>query len=230
MSSQSPASAFHGGLVVSCQALPGEPLYRDGGGVMPLLARAAAQSGAVGIRASSARDVREIRAAVDLPVIGLVKREYPPFEPFITPTMREVDELIEVGADVIAFDATLRERPDGESVAAFVAGIRERDPNVPLMADIATHDDALAAAAAGVDLIGTTLRGYTEATRDAVVPDATFVASLAAAVDVPIVAEGRIHSPEQARAMLDAGAWCVVVGGAITRPAEITARFVAALA
>lgn len=229
MTRSSLSERLAGGLVVSCQALPGEPLHTETGGVMPLMAIAAQRAGAVAIRSNSARDVAQIKDAVDLPVIGLIKREYPPFEPFITVTMEEVDALVEAGADAIALDCTLRERPDGLTPAAFVARIRERHPGVPLMADIATYEEGIAAAEAGVDLIGTTLSGYTPQSAGAPVPDLPLVERLARDTEVPIVAEGRIRRPEQARAALDAGAHCVVVGGAITRPLEIATEFVDAL-
>lgn len=222
-------AGLRGGLVVSCQALPGEALYRPEGGVMPLLAQAAERAGAVAIRANSVRDIAEIKAAVALPVLGIIKQEYPPFEPYITVTETEVDALVEVGADIIAIELTARERPDGRSARAWVAEIRRRHPGVRLMADIATFEEGLAAAEAGVDLVGTTLSGYTPQSVGAPAPNLDLVSRLAEAIPVPVVAEGRLHTPESARAALEAGAYCVVVGGAITRPQEIAARFVAAL-
>ncbi|MBC7595201.1 MAG: N-acetylmannosamine-6-phosphate 2-epimerase [Kineosporiaceae bacterium] len=221
---------LRGGLVVSCQALPGEPLFVAGGGVMPLLATAAEQGGAVGIRCNSTRDVREIKEAVGLPVIGLIKNQYPPYEPYITATMAEVDALVAAGADVVALDLTDRERVDGLSPAAFILQIRDKHPGLALMADIATLDEGLAAAAAGVDFVGTTLSGYSPQSRGAPAPNFGLVEQLAAKSGVPIIAEGRIRTPEQARQMIDLGAFCVVVGGAITRPLEIASKFVEALA
>jgi N-acylglucosamine-6-phosphate 2-epimerase len=221
---------LRGGLVVSCQALPGEPLFVERGGVMPLLATAAAQAGAVAIRSNSARDVREIKAVVELPVIGLIKKQYPPFEPYITATMAEVDELVAAGADIVAVDLTNRERVDGLSPADFVAAIRAAHPGLGLMADIATLDEGLAAAAAGVDFVGTTLSGYTPQSEGAPAPNFALVQQLVARTSVPIIAEGRIRTPEHARQMIDLGAFCVVVGGAITRPLEIATEFVDALA
>lgn len=222
-------TALRGGLVVSCQALPGEPLYTESGGVMPLMAEAARRAGAVAIRANGTRDIEQIKAAVDLPVIGLVKHRYPPFEPYITVSMAEVDALVETGAEIIALELTDRPRPDGLSPAEWVSVVRARHPGQLLMADIATHAEGVAAAGAGVHLVGTTLSGHTTASAGAPSPDLPLVARLAETLDVPVVAEGGLHAPDQARAALEAGAHCVVVGGAITRPHEIAARFVAAL-
>lgn len=221
---------LRGGLVVSCQALPGEPLYVAHGGVMPLLAEAAARAGAVAIRANSARDVREIKAAVGLPVIGLIKKQYPPFEPYITATMAEVDALVAAGADIVALDCTDRDRVDGLRPATFITQIRAEHPGLVLMADIATLDEGLAAAEAGVDLVGTTLSGYTPQSQGAAAPNFALVEQLVSSTAVPIIAEGRIRTPAEARQMIDLGAFCVVVGGAITRPLEIASEFVEALA
>ena len=217
------------GLIVSCQALPGEPLFSAEGGVMPLFAVAAERAGAVGIRSSSARDVREIKSRVNLPIVGLTKRHIQPYEPFITPTIDDVDALATAGADIIAFDATLRTRADGLTPQQFVAEIRAKYPTLPLMADIATFEEGMAAARAGVDFVGTTLSGWTPQSIDAPTPNFELVARLASSVSVPIIAEGGIRTPDQARAMLEMGALCVVVGGAITRPMEIAMEFVKAM-
>lgn len=229
MTNQAFLDSLRGGLVVSCQALPGEPLYVEAGGVMPLMARAAEQAGAVGIRSSSARDVQEIKAAVSLPVIGLIKREYPPFQPYITVTMTEIDELVAAGSDIVALDCTLRPRPDGLTPAEFIAEIRAAHPGLPLMADIATYEEGIAAAEAGVDYVGTTMSGYTPQSEGAPAPNYELVERLVADAGAPVIAEGRIRTPEQARRMLDLGVYCVVVGGAITRPLEIATEFVEAL-
>lgn len=222
-------AAIRGGLVVSCQALPGEPLHVEAGGIMPLLARAAVGSGAVGIRTSTARDVAEVLATVDVPVIGLTKVVHDGFAPFITSTLDEVLEIADAGAHVVALDATDRARADGRSLAQLVADARAVRPDVALMADVSTLAEGLVAADLGFDAVGTTLNGYTVASEAASVSNLQLVRELVARIDVPVVAEGRIHTPEAARSMLDAGAASVVVGGAITRPHEITARFVDAL-
>ena len=221
---------LRGGLVVSCQALPGEPLFVSGGGVMPLFAKAAEEGGAVGIRCNSARDVREIKEAVGLPVIGLIKNQYPPYEPYITATMAEVKALVAAGADIVAVDCTLRERVDELSPAGFIAQIRAEFPSLALMADVATLREGLAAAESGVDFVGTTLSGYTPQSQGAPSPDFALVEQLVARTAVPVIAEGRIRTPQQAGQMIGLGAFCVVVGGAITRPLEITKGFVTALA
>jgi N-acylglucosamine-6-phosphate 2-epimerase len=221
---------LRGGLVVSCQALPGEPLFVAGGGVMPLLAKAAEEGGAVGIRCNSARDVREIKVTVGLPVIGIIKKQYPPYEPYITATMAEVRDLVAAGADIVAVDCTLRARVDALNPAGFISQIRIEFPNLALMADIATLREGVAAAESGVDFVGTTLSGYTPQSQGAPRPNFALVEQLVARTSVPIIAEGRIRTPQQASKMIDLGAFCVVVGGAITRPLEITTDFVTALA
>lgn len=196
---------------------------------MPLMALAAQQAGAVAIRANSARDVRQIAERVDLPIIGLIKKQYPPYEPYITATMAEVDALIDAGADVIALDCTLRPRVDGLDPSQFIAAILAKYPDQLLMADIATVEEGVTASSAGVDFVGTTLSGYTPQSANAPAPNFALVETLVNRVDAAVVAEGRITTPEEARQMLDIGAHCVVVGGAITRPLEIARRFMDAI-
>lgn len=229
MDKQALFEQIKGGLIVSCQALEHEPLYTKEGGVMPLMAKAAAQSGAVGIRANTVRDITQIKAVVDLPVIGIIKKDYPGTPMYITVTMAEVDALVECGVDILAVQGTSALRPDGSTAADFIRQIKAKYPQQLIMADIATLEEAMACAEAGADFVGTTMRGYTPETKGIDDIDFAFITELTQKCPAKVIAEGHIHSPEQAVQALQAGAFALVVGGAITRPAEITARFTGAI-
>ncbi|NLB91169.1 MAG: N-acetylmannosamine-6-phosphate 2-epimerase [Clostridiales bacterium] len=221
--------SLKGQLIVSCQALPEEPLYVEEKSIMYLMARAAKQAGAAAIRTSSIRDVIAIKKETALPVIGLIKKTYPHIEPFITPTMAEVDALYEAKADIIALDCTLRPRENGKTIQDFLSQIKATYPDVLLMADISTFEEGLNACQLGVDFIGTTLSGYTPYSPALEGPDFALVEKLCVHTNCPVIAEGRIHTPGQAAQFLQLGAHAVVVGGAITRPLEIASRFVKAV-
>ncbi len=217
-----------GKVIVSCQAVPGEPLYVEEKSIMYLMARAAKQAGTPMIRTSSIRDVIAIKEETGLPVIGLVKVQYEGFESY-TPTMKEVDDLVAAGSDIIALDCTQQKRGDGKTVSEFITEVRTKYPDAVLMADISTYEEGINAWKLGVDIVGTTMSGYTSYTEKTDGPDYELVKRLVAAVDIPVIGEGRIHYPQQAVEMLDAGAFAVVVGGAITRPLEIAQRFISAV-
>ena len=220
---------LHGELIVSCQALPGEPLYREEGGVMCLMAQAAKNAGVKAIRAQGIVDIKQIKEQTNLPVIGIIKKSYPGYATYITATMDEVDKLVEVGSDIIALDCTNRERGDGKTPSEFVKEIKEKYPNIVLMADISNLEEAIEAEKAGVDFVGTTMNGYTPYTTVSKKFDPSLVKEIVENVKIPVIAEGKIHEPKEAKAALEAGAHCMVVGGAITRPQEITSRFLAEL-
>ncbi len=217
-----------GGLIVSCQALKNEPLHSSF--IMGRMALAAAQGGAVGIRANSPEDITAIRENVDLPIIGIIKRDYPDSEVFITPTLCEVDALMQVSPEIIAVDARDALRPKGQTLAQFVQQIREKYPRLLLMADCATLDEMQRAEALGFDFIGTTLVGYTPANRGAKIEndDFSLIRQAVKTLRCPIIAEGNINTPEKVRRVLEIGVFTVVVGSAITRPKWITEQFVAA--
>ena len=230
MTKQELFDLIKGTIVVSCQATPGEPLYMKDQSIMYLMARAAKQAGAKMIRTSSVRDIVEIKEETGLPVIGLIKREYPGYTGRITMTMREVDECMEAMADIVSIDCTFNERADGLTPSEFLKQVKAKYPNIIIMADCATLEEAVAAYEAGADLVGSTMNGYTPQTRDCKGdPNYELVRQMVAALPCPVIAEGRVHTPEQARKMLEIGAWAVVVGGAITRPLEIANRFMAAV-
>jgi N-acylglucosamine-6-phosphate 2-epimerase len=216
-----------GKLVVSCQALPDEPLHSPF--IMGRMAYAAYLGGASGIRANSVEDIKEIKTTVDLPIIGIIKSVYDGSDVFITPTMKEVDELYREGVDIIAMDATDRVRPDGTTISELFPRLREAYPDQIFMADCSTYEEALKAVELGFDCIGTTLSGYTEATRGKILPDFEMVEKLVNTISKPIIAEGGVSTPEELKKMFDLGVYSSVVGSAITRPMEITQRFMKAI-
>ncbi len=220
-----------GGLIVSCQAEADEPLGKPS--ILAAMAQAAVQGGAVAIRASYPENIRAVQAAVDVPVIGIYKKTYPHSDIYITPTRKEAMVLQETNVDIIALDATRRARPHGESLSTLLTILKEKG-NCLLMADIATLEDGVHAAALGFDLISTTLAGYTAATQTRYTPykpDLQLLECLMKKLDrqLPVVAEGRFWQPADARQALALGAHAIVVGSAITRPQLITQRFVQAL-
>ena len=217
---------LEGALIVSCQAYPGEPM-RDPR-TMAQIAAAVRAGGAAAVRALGLEDIRQVSTAVDVPVIGIWKDGTEGV--FITPTLEHCLAVIDAGADVLALDGTTRPRPDGLTLAQTVQRVRERFEG-PLMADCDSVYSALAAADAGVEIIGTTLAGYTGARERTDGPDLALIEELAGRLPPTsvLVAEGRVHSPAQARAAREAGAFAVVVGTAITHPTSITSWFAAAM-
>jgi N-acetylmannosamine-6-phosphate 2-epimerase/N-acetylmannosamine kinase len=218
-------SAARGRLIVSCQSSAGDAFHAPG--EMARFAQAAYAGGAGGIRAHGAEDVAEIGAAVPLPVLGIHKEIWQDGSILITATFERAAALAAAGADAVALDCTAR----GVRFGAFERMGRMRSElGLPVLADIATIEEAEAAAAAGADFVLSTMRGFTADTaRLAAEFEPEFVAALASRLSVPVIAEGRIAFPHEARAAMEAGAWAVVVGSAITRPQEVTRRFAAAV-
>ena len=216
-------------LIVSCQALEDEPLHSSF--IMGRMALAAKQGGAKGIRANTVEDIREIRKNVDLPIIGIIKRDYEDSEIYITPTMREIDELAEVEPEIIALDATFSKRPFGESLSDFYAKIRKKYPDQLLMADCSTMDEIIFADKLGFDYIGTTLVGYTKQSRDIKIEadDFAFISESLDKVNAKLIAEGNINTPQKLKRVMELGVYSTVVGSAITRPQLITKSFTSVL-
>ena len=215
-----------GKLIVSCQALSNEPLHSSF--IMGRMALAAKQGGASGIRANTKEDIKEIQSQVDLPIIGIVKRDYDDSDIYITPTMKEIDELMEVKPEIIAIDATKNLRPNGVTLDEFYAQIREKYPDQPLMADCSTYEEAIHADELGFDFIGTTMVGYTEQSKGDKIEanDFEILRKILASAKHKVIAEGNINTPEKARRVIELGAYSVVVGSIITRPQLITKSFV----
>lgn len=218
-----------GKLIVSCQALPHEPLHSSF--IMGRMALAAKEGGACGIRANTCEDIKEIQNNVDLPVIGIVKRDYEDSEIYITPTMKEVDELMEVKPEIIAMDATLAKRPGGLTLDEFFYQVKEKYPEQLFMADCSTVEEALHADELGFDFIGTTMVGYTPQSKHLKIEanDFEILREIVAKVKHRVIAEGNINTPEKARRVIELGAFSVVVGSIITRPQLITKNFAEAL-
>jgi N-acylglucosamine-6-phosphate 2-epimerase len=218
-------SKVKGELIVSCQATPQEALF--GSDIMAKMAISAIRGGAKGIRTNTPVDVKAIREAVDVPIIGLYKVVFPGTPVIITATIAHALAIAEAGADVIAIDATFRLHPEDE-VPELIRKIHEQTDCL-VMADISSFEEAEAAMISGADVVSTTLSGYTDYTPKLDGPDLELVKEIASKLSVPVFAEGRYHYPDEVAKALEYGATGVIVGGAVTRPKEITERFVRAI-
>nr|WP_288541666.1 N-acetylmannosamine-6-phosphate 2-epimerase [uncultured Faecalibacillus sp.] len=212
-------------LIVSCQALEYEPLHSSF--IMSKMALAAYQGGAKGIRANTIEDIQAIKKEVDLPIIGIIKQEYEGSVVFITPTIKEVDALVKEGVDIIAMDATIRERPHHIYLDDFFKEVRKKYPNQKFMADCSTIEEAIHADELGFDFIGTTMVGYTKESKGLKIEENDFeiIRTIIQKVKHPVIAEGNIDTPQKAKRVLELGCYSVVVGSIITRPQLITKRF-----
>lgn len=222
-----PIPSLPRGLIVSCQALEHEPLH--GPHFMAAMARAAELGGAVGIRANTPIDIAAIRRTTNLPIIGLYKIHTEGSPVYITPDCEAAEQIARAGSDIIAIDATPLPRRNGTTLQQLIDFIHT-ELQKPVMADCSCEDDAALAEMLGADIVSTTLAGYTAHGRPAMEgPDLEFLAALVARMQVPVVAEGRFDDPAQVARGFELGAAAIVVGGAITRPQEITRRFVRAV-
>ncbi len=220
---------FRKGLIVSCQALENEPLHSSF--IMGKMATAALEGGAIGIRANGKDDIIEIKKNVDLPVIGIVKRDYDDSDVYITPTMKEVKELLEANVEVIAMDATISKRPDGVELSSIVKQTRDLNANVLLMADCSTFDEVKLAVVLGFDIISSTLVGYTKHSKglDVSADDYKLLKEMIKYVhdhEKFFIAEGNIDTEDKIKNAVKLKADSIVVGSMITRPQLITKRFV----
>ncbi len=216
-----------GKVVVSCQAMPSEPLYLEK--CMVAMMKSVVKGGAGGLRVAGARDVRNAKRLFEVPVIGLTKPDVIPSNwqeiVYITPTIKEVIELVEAGADIIALDGTMRPRPEGARLADLIKYIKINKKAA--MADISTLEEAQNAEKLGADILSTTLSGYTQFSQNrGDGPDFELLKELVQNTNLPVVLEGRIWEPEEVTKAFELGAHCVVIGSAITRPQLITKRFV----
>lgn len=205
--------ALNHGLIVSCQAPVDSPLHDPV--VIAAIAQASVNQGAVGVRIDTPAHIIAVRQQVKVPIIGLWKQQLPGYEVYITPQFGHAAAIAEAGADIIAIDATLRNRPESETVASLVAQIHNQLGR-PVMADVDTIAAAVAAQAAGADIMGTTLYGYTAQTNHLSPPGFELLTQMVEQLNIPVICEGGISSPEMARQALDLGAYAVVVGTAIT--------------
>lgn len=217
--------SIKGHLIVSCQALENEPLHSSF--IMSKMALAAKVGGAKGIRANSIADIQEIKNTVDLPIIGIIKKDYDDSDIYITPTINEIDALVKTGVDIIALDATKQIRPGNKDIDTFFKMIKEKYPNQKFMADCSTIEEAIHADKLGFDFIGTTLVGYTPQSKKLHIEENDFeiIKTILATVKHPVIAEGNIDTPQKAKRVLELGCYSVVVGSIITRPQVITKKF-----
>lgn len=216
-------------LIVSCQALTHEPLYNPERSIMGYMAKAAMLGGAGGIRANTVRDILAIREQVDLPIIGIIKSVTEGYDVFITPTMKEIDELAAINCDIIALDATDRKRPDGKTLDELFHEASTKYPDQLFMADCASYEEIMHASELGFDIVSTTLCGYTESTKGTEIPNFNLLKKVAKNCKTYLIAEGGIWTPEQLKMAYECGIDSAVVGTAITRPMEITMRFTSVL-
>ena len=219
--------SIKGRLIVSCQALDYEPLHSSF--IMGRMAKAAKEGGAGGIRANTPEDVTEIKKVVDLPVIGLYKKDYIDSEVYITPTMVEIEQMIACGCEIVAMDATDRLHPNDMTLDEVFSRARKTFPLQLFMADCSTYEECIHAQEIGFDIVGTTMRSYTSYTKGIRIPDFDLFRKLKEKLRVPFIAEGGIWDPSEARQAIECGAFAVVVGSAITRPQLITKRYAEAI-
>ncbi|MCL4505308.1 MAG: N-acetylmannosamine-6-phosphate 2-epimerase [Chloroflexi bacterium] len=219
---------LRGGLIVSCQA--GEESALHGPVFMGAMAREAERGGASGLRIDGAPDIHAARQMTHLPIIGISKRHFAGYDPYITVTFDLAQEIVLSGADLVAMDGTGRPFPDNVTLEQLIARIH-RELNVPVMADVSTLDEGIAAERAGADIVATTMSGYTPYSRPAIAhtPDFDLLRDLIATVHCPVIVEGRVTTPDQMATCFTLGAHAVCIGGAITNPASITGRFVEAI-